>query len=475
VSSEPEAAAVAASAQSRSFIGDLRTVLGSQGFRKLFATRLISQTGDGMFTAGLGTYVFFNASTYPNPASGAAAFAALYLPYSLIGPFAGVFIDRWSRRQIVVWSAVLRAAFVALAATLVGAGVRGLPLYAASLLVLGVNRFFLSSLSASLPHVVPEHELMMANGVSPTAGGIMSAIGGFIALGVRVLSGGGVVVSAFTLAAAGCCYLLAGAAGTTMRRDLLGPTRDSADNRSSGRAELADIVAAIASVAIGLVAGLRYLLRRRSPTAAIGAIGASKFLYGILLLMAVLLFRNYFYPLSANTALAHFTSLIFIPGAIGYGLAGLLAPSVTERLSKQAWIAVALASAGILTGTLGSTFSQIAFMVVAFGVNLASQGLAISAVTILQEDVADNYRGRVFALYDMMSNVPFVLGAAVSVIFMPLDGKSYPIVIAIGAGYILAAGCYWAVVHRPSGAPSAEASATDDQARPSSSAQASNS
>jgi MFS family permease len=469
VASEPAAAPAAAT---RSFIGDLRTVLGSQNFRKLFATRLISQTGDGMFTAGLGTYVFFNASTYPNPGSGAAAFAALYLPYSLIGPFAGVFIDRWSRRQIVVWSAVLRAAFVALAATLVGAGVRGLPLYAASLLVLGVNRFFLSSLSAALPHVVPDDQLMIANGVSPTAGGIMSAVGGFIALGVRVLSGGGVLVSAFTLAAAGCCYLFAGAVGTTMRRDLLGPTRDAANNRSGGRTEVADIAAAIASVAIGLVAGLRYLLRRRSPTAAISAVGASKFLYGILLLMAVLLFRNYFYPASANTALAHFTSLIFIPGAIGYGLAGLLAPTVTERLSKQAWIAVALASAGILTGTLGPTFAQIAFMVVAFGVNLASQGLAISAVTILQEEVADSYRGRVFALYDMMSNVPFVLGAALSVIFMPLNGKSYPIVVAIGGGYVLAAGCYWAVVHRPSAGPSVEAGGS---AAPSSSAQASNS
>ena len=472
MTSEPAAAPAAAT---RSFIGDLRTVLASPGFRKLFATRLISQTGDGMFTAGLGTYVFFNASTYPNPASGAAAFAALYLPYSLIGPFAGVFIDRWSRRQILVWSAVLRAAFVALAATLVGAGVRGLPLYAASLLVLGVNRFFLSSLSAALPHVVPEHELMMANGVSPTAGGIMSAVGGFIALGVRALSGGGVLVSALTLAAAGGCYLLAGAVGTTMHRDLLGPTRDPAGIRAGGRAEIAEIAAAISSVAAGLVAGLRYLLRRRSPTAAISAIGASKFLYGILLLMAILLFRNYFYPASANTALAHFTTLIFLPGAIGYGLAGLIAPSVTERLSKQAWIAIALASAGILTGALGSTFAQIEFMVVAFGVNLASQSVAISAVTIVQEEVADNYRGRVFALYDMMSNVPFVLGAALSVIFMPLNGKSYPIVIAIGAGYVAAAGCYWAVVGRSSTGSSGEAGGTDGAATPSSSAQARNS
>ena len=88
-----------------SFVTDLRIVLRERDFRRLFATRLISQTGDGVFTAGLGSYVFFNKTNFPNPASAAVAFAVLYLPYSLIGPFAGVFIDRWSRRQILVYSA----------------------------------------------------------------------------------------------------------------------------------------------------------------------------------------------------------------------------------------------------------------------------------------------------------------------------------------------------------------------------------
>src|SRR3984885_16272270 len=130
-----------------SFFADLSVVLGERGFRRLFATRLISQTGDGMFTAGLGTYVFFNATSFPNPVRAAAAFAVLYLPYSLIGPFAGVLIDRWSRRQILCWPAVIRACFVALTAAIVLSGALGLPLYLAALAVLGVNRFFLSALS----------------------------------------------------------------------------------------------------------------------------------------------------------------------------------------------------------------------------------------------------------------------------------------------------------------------------------------
>ena len=132
-----------------SFLADLRVLLRGRDFRRLFSTRLISQSGDGVFTAGLGSYVFFNSATFPDPASAAAAFAVLYLPYSLIGPFAGVFIDRWSRRQILVWSALLRFGFVLLTVVLVASGKLGVPLYAAVLCVLGVNRFFLSSLSAA--------------------------------------------------------------------------------------------------------------------------------------------------------------------------------------------------------------------------------------------------------------------------------------------------------------------------------------
>src|SRR6201987_3801538 len=112
-------------AEGRPFLADLRTVLAERNFRRLFATRLVSQLGDGMFTAGLGAYVFFNATSFPNPGAAAAAFAVLYLPYSLIGPFAGVFIARWWRRQILVWSALVRGVFVALTAALVAAGSLG--------------------------------------------------------------------------------------------------------------------------------------------------------------------------------------------------------------------------------------------------------------------------------------------------------------------------------------------------------------
>jgi MFS family permease len=420
-----------------SFVADLRIVLRERDFRRLFATRLISQTGDGVFTAGLGSYVFFNKTNFPNPASAAVAFAVLYLPYSLIGPFAGVFIDRWSRRQILVYSAVLRSLFVVLTAVLVAGGRLGVPLYASVLLVLGVNRFFLSSLSAALPHVVPADKLVMANSVSPTAGGIMASVGGLVGLGVHVATGSGQFGSAITLLAAGGCYLVAGVVARTMRRDLLGPHFGAAEHAP------ARLLSEIADVAAGLVAGARYVLRRRGPTAVLGATGANRLLYGALFLMSILLYRNYFYrSAGANAALSHFTVLVLV-SAVGYGCAALVTPGLAKRLGKPAWIALLLASAGVVMAALGETFSQPAYLVIGFWLNLAGQGIAICATTILQEQVADAYRGRVFAFYDMTFNITFVGGAALSAAFMPVTGRAPVIIALVAAGYLVAAVAYW--------------------------------
>jgi len=428
-------------AQRSSFLRDLRIVWAEHDFRRLFSTRLVSQTGDGLFTAGLGGYVFFNATSFPNPTSGAAAFAVLYLPYSLIGPFAGVFIDRWSRRQILVWSALLRSVFVVITASLVASGKLGVPLYVGVLAVLGVNRFFLSSLSAALPHVVPEDKLVMANSVSPTAGGIAAAIGGLAGLGVHVALHGGRGEYAATLLAAACCYVAAGLISATMGRGLLGPTQEVRDRKPG-------IAAEFRIVLTGLVAGARYLGSRRSSRAALAVTGANRLFYGILFLMSILLYRNFFYRAeSANKALSHYAVLTALV-AIGYGAAAFVTPIATRRIRKQTWITALLVLGAVATGVLGAPFSQAGFLILGFFLGLAGQGIAICATTILQEDVGDDYRGRAFSFYDMAFNVLFVIGASVSAVFMPLTGKSAELIASVAIGYALAAAGHWALTRR---------------------------
>jgi MFS family permease len=443
------------------FVSDLRTVLAERNFRRLFSVRLISQTGDGIVTAGIGTYVFFNAETFTSPAAAAAAFTVLYLPYSLIGPFAGVFIDRWSRRQILVLSALLRSAFVALTAVLMASGNRSVPLYVAYLLVLGVNRFFLASLSAALPHVVPADKLVMANSVSPTAGGIMALIGGLAAGGLNAATGDTERGAAITMLVAGCCYVAASLVATTMHRDLLGPVRHA--GAQPGR-----LLSDLASVTAELLAGARYAIRRRGPATALGATGGSKFLYGILFVMSILLYRNYFYPSSAPVAEGHYLVLASISG-IGYFCAALVVPPATRRLSKPMLITLLLAVCAVATAALGETFEQVAFLAFGFFLYLTSQGVAICAVTILQEEVEDAYRGRMFAFYDVMFNVTIAAGALISVGFMPRTGRSPVLMGVVAAAYAAVAGAYWLLTRQPpaGGEPGASS--------PSSAAQASSS
>ena len=442
-------------------------MLAGRDFRRLFAVRLVSQTGDGIITAGVGTYVFFNASTFPNPAAGAAAFAALYVPYSLIGPFAGVFIDRWSRRQILVWSALLRSTFVVATAALMGSGRHGPPLYIAVLLILGVNRFFLSSLSAALPHVVAGDELVMANSVSPTAGGVMATIGGLVALGLNVGTGNTERGAALTLLAGGACYVAASLVAATMRRDLLGPVR------APGQPPPGRLAGELASVAAGLAAGARYVLRRRGPTAALAVTGGYSFLFGPLFLMVILLYRNYFYTSSAGTAEGHLGSMVVASG-IGYFCAALVTPQATRRLSKPTWITLLVAASAVLTAALGETFIEIAYLALGFCLYLARQGVAICATTILQEEADDAYRGRIFAFYDMMFNVTYAAGAGLSAAFMPDNGHAPAIVALVAAGFAILAAAYW-LFQRTGQAPSSGSGSAGGGAMPSAAAQRSSS
>ncbi len=446
-----------------SVLADLRYVLAERDFRRLFAVRLTSQAGDGIVTAGVGTYVFFNASSFPSPGAAAAAFAVLYLPYSLIGPFAGVLIDRWSRRQILVLAALLRSAFVLLTAAVMAAGERGVPLYVAVLLVLGVNRFFLASLSAALPHVVAEDKLVMANSVSPTVGGIVGAIGGIAALGLNAATGDTERGAAITLLVAGCCYVAASGVAATMRRDLLGP-------QFAPGAEPGPLLGEVDAVVADLAAAARYTVRHRGPASVLGATGAGKFLFGILTVLSILLYRNYFYPSSAPVAEAHVVVLATV-SAIGFGCAALIVPPATRRLTKRALITLLLAAAGVVTAALGETFSQIAYLAFGFLLYLTGQGVAICAITVLQEEVEDAYRGRLFAFYDVAFNVSLAAGAIVSAAFMPVNGRSPVIIGAVAAGWVVAAAGYWLLSRQP--AP--VSSGGPGTSRPASPAQRSNS
>src|SRR6201999_2205237 len=91
-----------------------RSVRAVIAFWGLLAFGVESQFGNGLFQAGLAGALLFNPERATHPLAIAAAFAVLFLPYSLLGPFAGALMDRWDRRLVLIAANVGRVVSVAI-------------------------------------------------------------------------------------------------------------------------------------------------------------------------------------------------------------------------------------------------------------------------------------------------------------------------------------------------------------------------
>ena len=103
-----------------------------------------------------------------------AAFAVLFLPYSVLGPFAGALLDRWDRRLVLVGANFGRLVLMLGIAALLAAGASDLPILFGALIANGFTRFVSSGLSAALPDVVPREHVVTMNSVA-TATGVAAA------------------------------------------------------------------------------------------------------------------------------------------------------------------------------------------------------------------------------------------------------------------------------------------------------------
>ncbi|WP_214411417.1 MFS transporter [Sphaerisporangium fuscum] len=414
-----------------SFVSDLRAVLRGRDFRRLFGTRLLSQFSDGIFQFAVVGYAFFTPEKQATAAEAAVAFAVLLLPYSILGPFAGVFIDRWSRRQILVVAPIVRGTLLGLAALLVALNAPDWCFYAAALAVLGVNRFFLSALSASLPHVVEGERLLLANAVTPTSGTVATFIGAGTGYLLRLAFGSSHTGTALLLVISGLMFGFSALIASRMHRTLLGPSFDA--NRPQARQ-------AVRNVIVGMIDGARHVVHTRTPAAALASMAAHRFLYGMTIVMVAMLYRYYFTS-NVEAGLNQVTGVLATSG-VGFFVAALITPWATERFRPESWIPIMLASAGVLELLLCLPFHQLGFLVVGFVLGVNGQSVKICADTIVQRDVEDAYLGRVFSIYDMLFNGMFVLAAAVAAILLPPNGKSYLVLVIASVGYVVSALLY---------------------------------
>ena len=417
----------------------VRHLLHRGDFVRLLLTRLSSQFGDGVFQAALAGTVLFNPQHATDPIGVAVGFAVLLLPYSLVGPFAGVWLDRWSRRQVLLVANLVRAVLVVVVAGLVLAGVQGAGFYVAGLAVFSVNRFVLSALSAGLPHTTDEASLVSANALSTTSGAVASVVGGGLAIVSTTLAGSGNAGYAALALASAVPYVVASAVVSGFSRPHLGPDHEDLAATVSAR-----------DVLHGMLSGARHVFSHPPAAVVLTVMSVHRVFYGLLTLMTLLLYRNAFDGSTGffRGGLAGLGQVL-AAGALGTLLAASVTPWAVRRMGKTRWITLMLVAGAAGQLGLGAIFRPAAIVAAVFALGFVAQAIKICVDTTLQESVEDDFRGRVFSVYDTLFNVTFVAALLVGALLLPASGVSYAMLLVVGAGYLLTALAFWRVCGVP--------------------------
>jgi MFS family permease len=151
-------------------------------------------------------------------------------------------------------------------------------------------------------------------------------------------------------------------------------------------------------------------------------------------------------PTEATAALGDF-SLVAGGASFGALLAAVATPRLADRLGVTRWAGLTvLVTAGIAPPAMAS--EQLALLIVgSFAMGFSGQAVKIAGDTVLQREVDDDFRGRVFALYDVVLNVALVGGIVLTALTVPASGVSLP--LWMGAGALLLATAAWSLRPAP--------------------------
>jgi MFS family permease len=399
-----------------------RLVRSLPDFWRLLELRTASQFSDGLFQAGLAGALLFNPERAARPLAIAGAFAVLFLPYSLLGPFAGALMDRWDRRLVLVGANLGRLVSVALVGVCLAVGAGNLLVLCGALVVNGLARFVSSGLSAALPHVVPREQVVTMNSIASATGAVAAFVGANFMLIPRTILGSGDNGAAWIILLVTIPLLIALLLSLRFRAHVLGP--DDTQRAIHGSVTYA--------VFTGWLHGIRTVLNRPTVAATLSGLAAHRMVFGLNSLVVLLLVHS-----GAAASVGALGGAMLFLAATGTGsfLANVVTPPAVRHWGRYATANGALVIAAAIQ--LACAGLQLAVMV-AGGLLLGAIGQVVKlcADTAIQIDVDDALRGHVFAVQDSLFWVVFIGAITVAATVIPYDGHSPALVLAGAALYL---------------------------------------
>jgi DHA3 family macrolide efflux protein-like MFS transporter len=341
----------------------MRQALAIPAFRKLWLAQLVSVFGDF-----LALYAVLSAMSFRMHASARAITLVsvfFLLPMALIGPLAGVFVDRWSPKRTLVTSDFARALLA------LGVVVAGAPwhIYMVFFALSTFSSFFLPARSVVLPQIVPMEGLMSANAVMQQTAQMMQIASPALAGALAGWAGPDV-----------CYYLDSGSFifSGLMITAMIIPARPAHATRQ------------VESVLKDLFSGTRFILGHPVISFVIVSIAAGTFAMSAFGSLNAVFVRD----------VLHSNSYLFgtLGSLIGVGMlsGGFVVTPLARRIQQKAhMVTTGILLCGISIGAIALFPRDLVAMIGCLGIGVGASLMIIAATSLMQGQVPHEIRGRV--------------------------------------------------------------------------------
>jgi dTMP kinase len=384
-----------------------RSVLAIPAFRKLWNAMAFSSFGDWLgLLASTALAQQLSGGDYAKANFAiAGVFIVRLLPAVILGPFAGVIVDRFDRRKLMVACDIIRFALY-LSIPIVG---NYFWLYTASILVETVTLFWSPAKEASVPNMVPKQKLESANqvsllasyGTAPLAALVFSLLAIFSGA-INSALGNKTPASAADLALYINAFSFAFCAWTVWKLHEI-PSGAAKTTKSEG-------------IGTSLLEGFKFIKGSKIIRGlVVGMLGAF-FAAGAVIGLA----RTFVGDLQAGEAAY---GVLFGSVFTGLALGISFGPKIFSQFSRRRLFGASLAISSFFLILLSLVLNLVLaiFIVILLG---AFAGISwVTGFTMLGMEVEDEVRGRTFAFVQSLVRVSLVLVLAISPIIAAAIGK----------------------------------------------------
>jgi len=356
-------------------------VLRNRQFLALWLAQLISNFGDWLALLALFSLVAFRWQGTPYEVSG--IFIAFALPWALLGPVAGVFVDRWDLKRTMIASDLVRAGLVVLLAFAADV----YQVYAVVFALGAVGVFFIPAQNSIIPLLVRREELLVANSINAQTLQLNKIVGP--------------AAAGFVVAAAGervCFYL--DSASFVLSAALLFLITARRPAGTAGRG--------VGAVLADLRQGLSFLWQHPAVRFVVLASVAALVAIGAFDALASIYVRD---VLAAESRVFGFIISLIGVGSI---LGSLVIGRFGQRWSRVLLVLIGIGAIGAGVAVLAVTGTTAAALLISFFLGFGASGALVPAQTLIQEETPQALLGRVSSTSWAMLTVAQLVGVGLA-------------------------------------------------------------